>query len=82
MFKLLCQNPKNGKVVRKFLVVEGVYMNSGDICPLPEIVELKSKHKVRLFVDESISFGTLGRHGKGITEYYGIPVSTTQNCFD
>jgi serine palmitoyltransferase len=56
-------------------------MNSGDICPLPEIVELKSKHKVRLFVDESISFGTLGRHGKGITEYYGIPVSTTQNFF-
>lgn len=49
-------------------------MNSGDICPLPEIVELKSKYKVRLFVDESISFGTLGQHGKGITEYYGIPV--------
>ncbi|KZS20238.1 serine palmitoyltransferase 1 [Daphnia magna] len=67
------KNGKNGKPVRKFLVVEGVYMNSGDICPLPEIVELKSKYKVRLFVDESISFGTLGRHGKGITEYYGIP---------
>lgn len=50
-------------------------MNSGDICPLPEIVELKSKYKVRLFVDESISFGTLGTHGKGITEYYGVPVS-------
>lgn len=49
-------------------------MNSGDICPLPEIVELKTKHKVRLFVDESVSFGTLGTHGKGITEYFGIPV--------
>ena len=64
---------KNSKVVRKFLVVEGVYMNSGDICPLPEIVELKIKYKVRLFVDESISFGTLGTHGKGVTEYFGIP---------
>ena len=49
-------------------------MNSGDICPLPEIVELKTKHKVRLFVDESISFGTLGQHGRGVTEYFGIPV--------
>lgn len=50
-------------------------MNTGDICSLPEIVELKSKYKVRLFVDESISFGTLGHHGKGVTEYYGIPVT-------
>lgn len=49
-------------------------MNSGDICPLPEIVELKMKYLVRLFVDESISFGTLGTHGKGVTEYYGVPV--------
>ena len=54
-------------------------MNSGDICPLPEIVELKTKHKVRLFVDESISFGTLGQHGRGVTEYYGIPVYDFRN---
>lgn len=51
-------------------------MNSGDICHLPEIVELKSKYKIRLFVDESISFGTLGNHGRGVTEYFGIPVSS------
>jgi len=50
-------------------------MNSGDICHLPEIVELKTKYKIRLFVDESISFGTLGTHGRGVTEYFGIPVS-------
>lgn len=50
-------------------------MNTGDICPLPELVELKSEFKIRLFVDESISFGTLGSHGKGVTEYYGIPVN-------
>lgn len=56
-------------------------MNSGDICPLPDIVDLKSKYKVRLFVDESISFGTLGTHGRGVTEYYGIPVSKTFELF-
>ena len=50
-------------------------MNSGDICSLPEIIELKMKYKVRLFIDESISFGTLGHSGRGVTEYYGIPVS-------
>lgn len=62
-------------MTRKFMIVEGVYMNSGDICSLPEIIELKMKYKVRLFIDESISFGTLGHSGRGVTEYYGIPVS-------
>jgi len=67
-------NPKRAKMTRKFMIVEGVYMNSGDICSLPEIIELKMKYKVRLFIDESISFGTLGHSGRGVTEYYGIPV--------
>ena len=37
-------------------------------------VELKYKYKVRLFIDESISFGTLGSHGRGVTEFYKVPV--------
>lgn len=41
-------------------------------------VELKNKYKVRVFVDESYSFGVLGSNGRGISEHYGIPVST--NC--
>ena len=68
------KNPKKAKVTRRFLVVEGLYMNHGDICPLPEIMKLKKQFKVRIFVDESVSFGVLGKTGKGITEYYGIPV--------
>ena len=49
-------------------------MNSGKICDLPKLVELKFKYKVRLFVDESLSFGILGDHGRGITEHFNIPV--------
>ncbi|CAG0904788.1 unnamed protein product, partial [Cyprideis torosa] len=48
-------NPKRAAVVRKFIVVEGIYYNRGDICPLPKIVELRKKYKLRLFVDESIN---------------------------
>ncbi|XP_063228626.1 serine palmitoyltransferase 1 [Bacillus rossius redtenbacheri] len=59
---------------RKFLVVEGIYMNTGQICPLPELVALAKKYKLRIFVDESISFGSLGSHGKGVTEYFGVPI--------
>lgn len=38
-------------------------------------VELKNKYKVRLFIDESCSFGVLGENGKGVTEHFNIPVS-------
>jgi serine palmitoyltransferase len=68
------KNPKKAKVTRRFLVIEGVYMNSGDICPLPQLVELKHKYKVRIFMDESVSFGTFGKTGKGVTEHFGVPI--------
>ncbi|XP_077980958.1 serine palmitoyltransferase 1-like [Glandiceps talaboti] len=68
------KNPRKAKVTRRFLVVEGLYINYGDIAPLKELLEMKYKYKVRLFVDESISFGVLGAHGKGLTEHCGIPV--------
>ena len=38
-------------------------------------MELKHKYKYRLMLDESQSFGMIGAHGKGVTEYFGIPVS-------
>ena len=68
------KNPKKAKVTRRFLVCEGLYINYGDICPLPELIALKEKYKVRIFMDESVSFGVLGEKGKGVTEYYNIPI--------
>ncbi|KAJ8670582.1 hypothetical protein QAD02_001841 [Eretmocerus hayati] len=66
-------NSKNIEMTRKFLIVEGIYMNTGTICPLPDMVALCRKYKLRIFVDESISFGTLGKTGKGVTEHFGVP---------
>ncbi len=37
-------------------------------------VELKKKYKYRLILDESISFGSVGRTGRGLTELYNVPV--------
>jgi len=68
------RNPKKAKVTRRFLVIEGLYMNYGDLCPLPKLVELKHKYKVRIFMDESVSFGTMGRTGRGVTEHFSVPV--------
>jgi len=67
------KNPKKAKVTRRFLVVEGLYLNHGDLCPLPKMVDWKYKYKYRIFIDESVSFATIGKTGRGITEYYNIP---------
>ncbi|XP_037954504.1 serine palmitoyltransferase 1 [Teleopsis dalmanni] len=70
--KLDDKNPKKASKTRRFLVVEGIYMNTGEICPLPELVALRSKYKLRLLLDESVSFGTLGKTGHGVTEHFDI----------
>ncbi|XP_076661653.1 serine palmitoyltransferase subunit I [Halictus rubicundus] len=71
--KLDEQNPKKASKVKRFLIIEGVYANTGKICPLPDLLALCKKYKLRIFIDESVSFGTLGAHGKGVTEYFNIP---------
>uniref|UniRef100_A0A7N8XH56 Serine palmitoyltransferase 1 n=1 Tax=Mastacembelus armatus TaxID=205130 RepID=A0A7N8XH56_9TELE len=68
------KNPRKARVTRKFIVVEGLYINTADICPLPELVKLKYKYKVRIFLEESMSFGVLGEHGRGVTEHFGISI--------
>ncbi|WKX94947.1 hypothetical protein Q1695_011862 [Nippostrongylus brasiliensis] len=59
------KDPKKAAKVRRFIVVEGIYANSADLCPLPRIMELKWKYKVRVFIDESWSFGVIGDTGRG-----------------
>ncbi|CDW55782.1 serine palmitoyltransferase 1 [Trichuris trichiura] len=67
-------NPKKARVTRRFVIVEGIYLYYGDICPLPELLRLKWKYKVRIFIDESVSFGVLGRTGRGVVEYFNANI--------
>lgn len=69
------KNPKKASKIRRFIIVEAIYMNTGEMCPLSEIIELRKRYKLRLILDESISFGALGSHGRGITEHLNINVS-------
>lgn len=57
---------------RRFIITEGLFAYSGDIVDLPALVALKNKYKYRLFLDESLSIGTLGAYGRGVTEHFGI----------
>ncbi|OAY35204.1 long chain base biosynthesis protein 1 [Manihot esculenta] len=71
--KITAEN-KRAKQLRRYIIVEAIYQNSGQIAPLNEIIRLKEKYRFRVLLDESNSFGVLGRSGKGLTEYYGVPV--------
>lgn len=44
-------------------------------------MELKFKYKFRLLLDESFSFGTVGRTGRGLTELYNVPVCIPASSF-
>ena len=55
---------------RHLLFTEGVFLDSGDVAPLPEIVALKKRYGYMLCVDETHSLCTLGSTGLGVREYF------------
>lgn len=59
-------------MTRRFIVTEALFQNYGDIAPLDKIMELKHKYKYRVILDESNSFGLLGKTGRGLTEVYNV----------
>lgn len=59
-------------LTRRFIVTEGLFENVGDMCDLPKLIELKFKYKFRILLDETWSYGILGRSGKGVTEHQNV----------
>jgi len=66
---------RRGPLTRRFIVTEGIFEKDGRMVDLPKLIELKLKYKYRLVLDESFSFGTVGRTGRGLTELYNVPAS-------
>ncbi|RDB17195.1 Serine palmitoyltransferase 1 [Hypsizygus marmoreus] len=64
---------RRGPLTRRFIITEGIFEKDGVMVDLPKLIELKYKHKFRLILDESFSFGTVGRTGRGLTELYNVP---------
>jgi serine palmitoyltransferase len=64
--------PRRALEQRRFIIVEGIYANYGDIAPLDRIVDLKEKYLFRLVLDESMSLGVLGATGRGALEHFNI----------
>lgn len=54
------------------VVVEGVFSMDGDICPLPEIMEVVERHGAYLMLDDAHATGVLGSHGAGTVDHFGL----------
>jgi 8-amino-7-oxononanoate synthase len=62
----------NGVRGKKLVVVEGVYSMDGDVCVLPEIVEVAKRHGARILIDEAHSTFLFGPNGRGVAEHFGL----------
>jgi glycine C-acetyltransferase len=54
------------------VLVEGIYSLDGDLGTLPEIVEVCERYGAVLLVDDAHGSGTIGKHGRGTVEHFGI----------
>jgi len=61
-----------GTTGKRLVVVEGVYLMDGDVCRLPEIVEVTKRYGARLLIDEAHSAFVYGDHGRGVVEHFGL----------
>jgi serine palmitoyltransferase len=66
------EQAKSKKLTRRFIVTEGLFETLGDASDLPKLVELKERYKFRIILDETWSFGVLGRTGRGLTEAQNV----------
>jgi glycine C-acetyltransferase len=57
---------------KKLVVVEGVYSMDGDVCALPDIVEVCKRHGARILIDEAHSTFLFGPNGRGVAEHFGL----------
>lgn len=57
------------------IVTEGIYSMDGDMAPVPDLVEIKNRHKAILMVDEAHSLGVVGETGRGVIEHFHLASS-------
>lgn len=54
----------------RWVIAEGISSIDGTILDLPSIIKLRHEFFLRVCLDESLSYGVLGKTGRGLMEYY------------
>ncbi|WP_013324692.1 8-amino-7-oxononanoate synthase [Gloeothece verrucosa] len=55
---------------RCLIVTDSVFSMDGDLCPLPEILDLAQEFNCMLLLDEAHATGVMGKTGAGCVEYF------------
>lgn len=56
---------------RCLILTDTVFSMDGDLCPLPEILDLSEQFEAMVLVDEAHGTGVIGEGGAGCVEYFG-----------
>lgn len=56
----------------KLIVTDGVFSMEGDVCKLPDIVDLAHKYNANIMVDEAHGIGVFGKGGRGVCDHFGL----------
>ncbi len=55
------------------LITEGVFSMSGDVAPLPALVQLKKTHPdLLIYLDDAHGLGVMGHGGHGTVDHFGL----------
>ncbi|MBD2167755.1 8-amino-7-oxononanoate synthase [Calothrix membranacea FACHB-236] len=65
----LIENRQNYR--RCLILTDSVFSMDGDLCPLPELLDLADEFSCMLLVDEAHATGVLGKTGAGCVEHFG-----------
>lgn len=62
---------ESGLYEKAMFITDGVFSMDGDICKLPEIVEIAKEFDLMVYVDDAHGSGVLG-HGHGTVKHFGL----------
>lgn len=55
---------------KTMIITDSVFSMDGDICKLPEMIEIAEKHDAFIYIDDAHATGVLGKTGKGTVEHF------------
>lgn len=64
-------NQERQKYRRCLILTDSVFSMDGDLCPLPELLDLAAEFSCMLLIDEAHATGVMGETGAGCAEYFG-----------
>ncbi|GCL38784.1 8-amino-7-oxononanoate synthase [Sphaerospermopsis reniformis] len=59
------------KYRRCLIITDSVFSMDGDLCPLPELLDLADEYSCMLLIDEAHATGVMGKTGAGCVDHFG-----------